>query len=147
MHHNHAKHSTTTSPVPSSIDIPTQHLHKQMAAKGRGLSCEQVPPSESPENITSTCTSTSTITTAAFCLSTTKTQVPISTPTQLVTTAITSSTTEQFVQQSSRQLSPKPAADSLRPKRVQQLLTCVCSSAYRGYVGLKSHRRSCTVFR
>ncbi len=145
-HRNHDTHSSSTSPLPLPTLAPTQHLHKQVALGGKELRREQTLTSETMKNTTYTNNSTTTKTTAALRLSTTESCYPSTTFSQLDTTTQIN-TTEQFEQQPSRQLRPKRAASSLLPKREQQLLTCVCSTVCKAYVGLKSHQRSCTVFK
>jgi len=117
-----------------------------VAGRSRVLGGEHLLPAEALKNTTSTKTSTTAKTTAAFKLTTTETLVPSITPTQSVTAAQTTTAEQQLVLKSSRQLRPREATDSL-PKSALQLLKCVCFTACRGYVGLKSHQRSCTVFR
>ncbi len=54
-HQTHASHLPTTSSLTTHTDSPSLHLHKQVAAGGRGLGKEQELLPDKIKNITSSC--------------------------------------------------------------------------------------------
>src|SRR6267154_517435 len=146
LHKDHITATSTTSttpPLSTPTSVSTPHIHQQVTAEGRGLSSEQILPTRNKEMITKTTTSTTTNRAAVHSMS--STNYSFNNPTAVAPQAMAQPPEQPRRLRARRQ---QTGSRTTQPKRTpQQPMKCVCSAVCQGYVGLVSHRRSCSVFK